>query len=169
MKEIDASLHYISLKDNHRFAADTFGQRGEVGMGIENFEGGNSIEAAGFHRNPYETRMDEAGNFGKFEDAGFHFVRPNNLDNQRGNGPPLDYGGYSPSEMQEQFRKFYAMDQGQIPWDADTYNAFFGETDAVTVMQDGKDSWVSGGHERLRYAQETNQPYIPVHLHKINY
>jgi hypothetical protein len=139
-------------------------------MGIERFEGGSmETEAASFRRNPYETRMNEAANFGKFEEAGFVNVSPQNLDNLRGTGSPMDYGGYSPNEMQEQFRKFYAMDQGQIAWDADTYNAFYGDR-GVTVTQDGNGPpSVSNGHERLRYAQETNQPYIPVHVYKISY
>ena len=142
-------------------------------MGIEGFDGSDYFEkqAAESQFNKYEASVGEAGsvdsNFGKFEDGGFVRVDPGALEMQSP-GSPTEYGGVSPSDMQEQFRKFYEMDGGQTPWDQATIDAFFGDG-GVTLVQDGDKNFVSAGHERLRYAQETHQPYLPAHVFKTHY
>jgi hypothetical protein len=143
-------------------------------MGIESFNGGDAAEqeAASFRFNRYESRVGEAdsvdNSFGKFDDAGFQCVAPEKLPDQRGSGTPYEYDGLAPEEMQAEFQRFYAMDQGAMAWDSSTHDAFYGDR-GVTVVQDGGMVDVSRGHERLRYAQETNQPYLPVHVFKTRY
>lgn len=143
-------------------------------MGIEGYDGNDYLEkeAAEFQMNKYEARVGEADsvdqNFGKFEDGGLHRVGPYQLEDLRGSGPPDQYGDLSPHELQQQFDYFYANDQTQAALDQGLINASFGG-EVVTVTQDGSKYEVSDGHEMLRFAQETNQPYVPVHHYSIRY